>query len=301
MARLTDVIGAHPQQQNVETMMISRGTEWHRWEPHIHGPGTVLNNQFTGPNAWEDYIQALEACTPAIEALAVTDYYTTDVYEEVNRWKDAGRLPNVKLLFPNIEVRLDIAAKQGFVNLHLLVSPEDPDHVNEIQRFLSRLTFEAHDDSFDCTKSELERLGRVVDPTIQDAQVAIALGATRFKVNFAGLRKTFANSAWARENIVIAVAGAAGDGTSGLQQAADTTIREEIEKFADVIFASSHSQRQFWIGKGKATVQHLRDRYDGCKPCLHGSDAHGPTSVGRPNGSDGFAFIVGSRHPSFHW
>jgi hypothetical protein len=37
------------------------------------------------------------------------------------RRKQAGRLPNVQLIFPNVELRLDIAAKTGFVNLHLLV------------------------------------------------------------------------------------------------------------------------------------------------------------------------------------
>lgn len=273
--------------------MISRGTEWRRWEPHIHGPGTLLNDQFKGPVAWKNYIQALEDCTPTIEALAVTDYYTTDVYEEVLSWKLSGRLPNVQLLFPNIEVRLDVAAKQGFVNLHLLVSPEDSNHLVEVQRLLSQLTFSAHGDRFNCTKADLERLGQATDPAIQDSRTAIALGATQFKVSFDQLRKAFADMAWARENILIAVAGAAGDGTSGLQQAADMTIRAEIEKFADVIFSSSPAQRQFWIGKGRATAQHLRDRYSGCKPCLHGSDAHGPASVGRPN-EDRFCWVKGA-------
>jgi len=40
--------------------MLSRGSEWRRWEPHIHAPGTVMNNQFSGPNAWHDYLTALE-------------------------------------------------------------------------------------------------------------------------------------------------------------------------------------------------------------------------------------------------
>ena len=54
--------------------------------------------------------------------------------------KAAGRLPAAKLIFPNVELRLDIAtAKGGFVNLHLLVSPEDTHHVEELQRLLSRL------------------------------------------------------------------------------------------------------------------------------------------------------------------
>ena len=89
--------------------MISRGSEWCRWEPHIHAPGTVLNNQFTGPTAWADYLSALEAATPTIEAIAVTDYYVTETYETVVAYKRAGRLPSVRLIFPNVELRLDVA------------------------------------------------------------------------------------------------------------------------------------------------------------------------------------------------
>ncbi len=58
--------------------MISRGAEWRRWEPHIHAPGTVMNNRCTGLTAWEDYLSALKAATPLIEAIAVTDYYVTE-------------------------------------------------------------------------------------------------------------------------------------------------------------------------------------------------------------------------------
>ena len=65
----------------------------------------------------------LRGLTPKIEAIAVTDYYVTDTYEEVLRHKAAGRLPDVKLIFPNIELRLDVAAKSGFVNIHLLGQP----------------------------------------------------------------------------------------------------------------------------------------------------------------------------------
>ena len=84
--------------------MTGRGSEWQRWEPHIHAPGTVVNNQFKGPSAWEDYLSALEAVTPAIEAIAVTDYYVTKTYEQVLGYKNAGRLPSTKLIFPNVEL-----------------------------------------------------------------------------------------------------------------------------------------------------------------------------------------------------
>lgn len=273
--------------------MIARGSEWRRWEPHIHGPGTILNNQFGGSDPWETYFTTLETTAPRIEAIAVTDYYVTDTYEEFLRRKATTRLPEVRLVFPNIEVRLDVAAKSGFVNLHLLVNPEDPDHIPQVHRILTRLQFSAHGDCFNCTRQELIRLGKKADTSIVDDRTALAHGATQFKVNFAQLKSVFKESDWARANILIAVAGGAGDGTSGVRQAADATIRQEIEKFAHVIFSSSPTQREFWLGRRDVNVDQLKERYNGCKPCLHGSDAHDQTSTGRPTG-DRFSWIKGA-------
>ncbi|ADV83159.1 TrlF family AAA-like ATPase [Terriglobus saanensis] len=273
--------------------MIDRGSEWRRWEPHIHAPGTVLNNQFGGSDPWETYLQTLEALTPKIEAIGVTDYYITETYEEVVRHHRLGRLPNVQLIFPNVEMRLDVAARTGFVNVHLVVSPEDPNHLTELRRILSRLQFNAHGDRYDCTREELIRLGRRADPSIADDSAALRHGATQFKVNFARLKDILGESDWAKHNIVVAVAGGADDGTSGVRQAADATIRQEIERFAHVIFSSSAAQREFWLGLRIKTVEELRKDYNGCKPCLHGSDAHDATLVGQPM-LDRFSWIKGA-------
>nr|WP_209046925.1 AAA family ATPase [Rhizorhabdus histidinilytica] len=253
-----------------------------------------MNNQFSGLTAWEDYLTALEQAMPVIQAIAVTDYYVTDTYEEVLRRQGAGRLPNAKLVFPNVELRLDVAtAKGGFVNLHLFVSPEDPNHVDELRRLLSRLQFNVMQDRFDCTKEDLIRLGKKADPNITDDRAALSYGANQFKVNFQKLREVFSESGWAKKNILIAVAGGANDGTSGVREAADQTLRREIEGFAHVIFASSEAQREFWVGKRDLGPAEIRTRYGGLKPCLHGSDAHKLEDVATPFG-DRFSWIKGA-------
>ncbi|WCM85520.1 ATP-binding protein [Acidovorax sp. NCPPB 3859] len=252
-----------------------------------------MNNQFSGPTAWNDYLAALEKATPAIEAIAVTDYYLTDTYEEVLRHKALGRLPKAALIFPNVELRLDVATtKGGFVNLHLFVSPEDPKHIEELQRLLSRLQFNVMQDRFDCTRADLIRLGKKADPDITDDRAALAYGANQFKVNFQKLREVFLESGWAKKNILIAVAGGSTDGTSGVREAADQTIRREIESFAHVIFASSVAQREFWLGDRDLSPAEVRARYGGLKPCLHGSDAHKLEDVATPFG-DRFSWIKG--------
>jgi hypothetical protein len=82
------------------------GAHWLRWEPHVHAPGTVLNDQFKGKGAWDKYLTALENVTPPLRAIGITDYYSTETYERVLEAKRGGRLPNIDLIFPNIEMRL---------------------------------------------------------------------------------------------------------------------------------------------------------------------------------------------------
>ena len=237
---------------------LNSGSRWHRWEPHVHAPGTILNDQFKGADGWEDYLRALEAATPTIRAIGVTDYYSTESYERVTEAKRAGRLPGCDLTFPNIETRLGIGTVKGkWVNLHLLVSPEDPNHLVELKRFLARLTFAAHDDSFCCSKEDLIRLGRRHDSTLTDPNAALERGSEQFKVSLDQLRQLYSASAWAQENILIAVAGSEADGTSGVRDAADATLRQEIERFAHVIFASSQAQREFGsVAEARRTVSY---------------------------------------------
>ena len=219
----------------------ARGSLWHRWDPHIHTPGTLLADNF-GKDAWESYLTAIETAQPALRALGVTDYYSVASYEAVVAHKKAGRLPKVELVFLNVEMRFSIGTgKSHPINFHLLVSPEDGDHVEQTMRFMRRLTFRAHEELFTCDRSDLIRLGRLhLKNSKIDERAALQAGANQFKVDLAGLRDAFEKSEWARKNILVAVASAEGDGTAGLQDDSSlATVRREIEKFADVILGSS--------------------------------------------------------------
>jgi hypothetical protein len=274
-------------------VVASSGSRWHRWDPHMHAPGTILNDQFGGEGAWDGYLTSIETATPTIRALGVTDYYVLDLYQRVQKLKAAGRLPQCDLIFPNVEMRLTIGTARGNrINVHLLVSPEDPDHIAELSRFLTRLTFKAFDDVFPCTRGELIRLGRRADPAIQSDEAALRHGVGQFKVDFEQLRSAFDDHEWARKNILVAVAAGSNDGTSGMKDAADATQRAEVEKFADVIFSSNPKDHEFWLGRGSLEHDDICSRYGALKPCLHGSDAHKSTAVGVPDG-DRFTWIKG--------
>jgi hypothetical protein len=261
--------------------IAGRGSEWHRWEPHVHALGTVREDRYPA-SGWDAYLAALETASPPLAAIGITDYCVSRSYENVKSERENGRLRNCSLLFPNIELRLNTGTVKGhFVNIHLLVSPNDPNHILELNRFLGQLVFSAFSDKFVCTPADLIRLGRRADPSNIDDEAALRHGCTQFKVSLDNLIQAHRGMAWAAENIVIAVAGGA-DGTSGLKDAADATLREEIEKAAQAIFASSLNQRDFWLGHGKASVKELVERYGGLKPCIWGSDAHDLAHVGKP-------------------
>ena len=58
-----------------------------------------------------------------------------------------------------------------------------------------------------------------------------------------------------------------------------------MERFANVIFASSDAQREFWSGRRGLDEAAIRAKYRSLKPCLHGSDAHDMKGVGAPDGN----------------
>jgi hypothetical protein len=87
-----------------------RGSEWHRWDPHLHAPGTLLGDQFG--NDWDGYLARMERTQPAVRALGVTDYACIRGYRRVREHMAQGRLPGVKLLFPNVEMRLTVETER---------------------------------------------------------------------------------------------------------------------------------------------------------------------------------------------
>jgi hypothetical protein len=63
--------------------LSERGSLWHRWDPHLHTPGTALNDQYLGPEAWERFLSQIELTDPPIRALGITDYFNVERYQQV--------------------------------------------------------------------------------------------------------------------------------------------------------------------------------------------------------------------------
>lgn len=280
------------QQQLSKDLKSVKGSLWHRWEPHIHTPNTVLNNQFKSKDIG-DYCDLIEQSDPPIRALGVTDYYSLTSYEKLLEAKSQGRLANVELLFPNVELRFKTSTTTDkAINGHLIFSPEDPDHVTEIKRFLQKLTYSNGIERYSCQEADLIKLGKDHDKNIIADNKALETGTNQFKVEFDQLVLAIKESTWAQKNLLIAIASGK-DGTSGLKDDASfANTRQAIERASHIIFTSNERDREFWLGKGVQSKQQILATYRSCKLCIHGSDAHTEAAVGKPL-NDKYTWIKG--------
>ncbi|MGK2957238.1 MAG: TrlF family AAA-like ATPase [Acidimicrobiales bacterium] len=267
--------------------MNSRGSEWRRWDLHIHTPETALNDQF---GDWDEYLTAIESQTD-VRVLGITDYFSITNYSKLKQYKTKGRIPDIDLLIPNLEFRIappnDTATA---VNIHLLVCPDDPNHETEIRNALGRLDWRYGDRNYSCLPDQLIALGRAFDPTVANDRAALRVGVTQFKVDFTGLRDWYDNEPWLTQNSLIAVA-AGDDGLSGFQRnGAWGGYREEITRFSQILFSGRPGEREFWLGRRNPEDMETIIRLGGFKPCVHGSDAHEVAKLFRPH-QDRFCWI----------
>src|SRR6266404_3288615 len=107
------------------------GSQWRKWDLHVHTPASLFHNYPGDEKAsWEDFLRDLEALPPEFKAIGVNDYIFLDGYKRLKEEQAKGRLKNIPLLLPVIELRLDkfggSLTHLSKVNFHIIFS-EDVD------------------------------------------------------------------------------------------------------------------------------------------------------------------------------
>ncbi|MCS6267985.1 MAG: hypothetical protein H2174_10535 [Vampirovibrio sp.] len=269
--------------QSGQRLFIERGSEWKRWDLHIHTPGTALEDRFKGD--WDAYFSIIESKND-VAVLGITDYLSITNYSKVRLEKYTNnRIQNICEIFPNIEFRISPQTSSGQgVNLHLLISPDDPSHENEINRALEELTFSySNGRRYRCTKNDITRLGKDYEPSIQDDASAYREGVNQFKIEQTAFFEWYDNQAWLKVNSIIIVSGGK-DGIGGLSfQGGFGALRINISARSHAIFSANPQDRNFWLGKtGVPSNDDTLHQCGGQKACLHGCDAHDLTTLLEP-------------------
>jgi len=130
-----------------------RGSTWSKWDLHVHTPASIHHN-YPGDTdaAWAAFLDDLEKLPEDFKVLGINDYIFVDGYERVrNEKKKNGRLKNIDLILPVIELRLDkfggVVRKSGDgtdkntgmsrVNLHVIFDELEPEVIR--QQFIGGL------------------------------------------------------------------------------------------------------------------------------------------------------------------
>ena len=181
------------------TLPYPQGSTWNKWDLHVHTPASIVQH-YGGddPAAWEKFFSDIESLPREFKVLGINDYVFVDGYREVLQAKRKGRLKNIDLLLPVIELRLDkfggSESRLSRVNYHIIFSDEvDPDAIEYHLLFalsnefvLSPETMELARQkrwSSNITRESIEELGRLIVETTPEDK----------RTNMSALHRGFSN------------------------------------------------------------------------------------------------------------
>lgn len=278
--------------------VFTKGSEWRKWDLHIHSPLSILNNQFpklgNGEPDWERFLQKLESLDMAV--IGITDYFTIDGYKELKKFKEQGRLHNIHTILPNIEFRLKniVSSRNGVdkrLNLHIIFSEEVP--VGDIEEhFLHDIPFyyqgdpQNPDESRKLKISNLEVLGQTLMKQHarfreMDAS-ALEIGAMQAVVDHEEITNILTKDSRFKGKYIVVLAADEWDQINWDGQAHH--LRKALLQKSDMVFSSNPKTRQWCLGKDpyKEGQEQFIKEFKTLKPCIHGSDAHRLEDIGRP-------------------
>ena len=119
-----------------------KGSQWHKWDLHVHTPESLVHN-YNGANPWDRFLDELESLPSEFKVIGINDYIFLDGYRRILEEVSRGRLKNISLFLPVIELRIDkFGGSPGHlrrVNCHILFSDKlGPDVIE--QQFLNALS-----------------------------------------------------------------------------------------------------------------------------------------------------------------
>lgn len=258
---------------------MNRGSEWRKWDLHIHTPGTAKNDHYgNSDEVWERYIDALEKSD--VTVFGITDYFSISNYIKVKEYQKQDRLKG-KFLLPNVELRIyPVTDKSKLINIHAIFDPSLD--VEDIEReFFRQLQFTYNSASYSCIDNDLAKLGRIVENNQNMSDdVAIKKGIDAFAVSYEALKDVI-DKDFFKGHVIIALSNGSKDGVTGIlnQEGNMQPLRKEITRMSDIILSGNPGDVEYFSG-AKTSVEEVISTYGSLKPCIIGSDAHSLDKVG---------------------
>ena len=272
----------------------NRGSEWRKWDLHVHTPESGLANGFG--DDWDLYVKTLfsTAIKNEVAVLGITDYFTIDGYEKLQKEylendtklldlfdNDKEFVAKIKkiLILPNIEFRLKQAVKSNRINYHVIFSNEVS--IDDIKdNFLKeiRITRELYPDGegdiVKISHHNIEEFGKKIkaeQPSFVGSNFTI--GCKTAIVDEKDIREALNNKAMFKDKFIIIVP--PDEDLSKIEWTKqDHQIRKLFIQHCHAFFTSNKNTIDFALGLKHPTKKDYIKEFKSFKPCFIGCDAH---------------------------
>lgn len=278
-----------------------RGSEWRKWDLHVHTPESILNNNFG--KDWDMYFKTVieKAIEKDIAVIGITDYFCIEGYKKfMDRFLD----PDMKnkffankneefiekidklTIFPNIEFRISKIVGKKRLNLHVIFSEKisiaDINNLflNEL-KFLFQSNRESGDDKRTLTIENIKSLGKKLKKEHSNFNESdLYIGMKSLFIDDGIIQETLIKKKEFKNKYVIVLAE---EGLSLMDwDGQDHNIRKTLLQKSNAIFSSNKKTRDWCLGLKHKNQQEFISEFKSLKPCFWGSDAHSYSSLFMP-------------------
>ena len=294
--------------------MNNKGSEWKKWNMHVHTKGTNKNDQFTSDTLEMFFCTFFKsAYINEIEAIGITDYFSIERYKDTLKYvseietkidsfgdklftePEIVFIKNI-FLFPNVELRMLPATDKGrLINIHCLFNPDYVEHLDN--------DFFGHIENQDGKKMNRHGLinyGQNLDATVATDDLKYKKGVDNFVIDLKELKNLLANNKHFQNNCILVVSNSNNDGASAMQKHYDLFENEEgsldglrtsIYKISDAVFSANPKDIKYFLGKRlegsegyndkifKKEVDEVVEKRGSLKSCLVGCDSHAESTL----------------------
>lgn len=273
----------------------NRGSEWRKWDLHVHTPESGLANSFS--KDWDSYVKSLleTAISQEVAVIGITDYFTIDGYKILknNYLENNDKLLELfnnnqdfvdqvkKICFlPNVEFRLDNVVDGSRINYHIIFS--DQVKIRDIEEnFLHELNFVYEQEPYSTgekrklKKDNITALGRKIKSehsTFTGGEFEV--GCTVAVVNESEIKETLEQKKSIFKNNYIVCIPVDEDLSRISWDGQGHTIRKGYYQQCNAFFATNQSTIDFGLGKKHHTKDDFISEFKSIKPSVCGCDAH---------------------------
>lgn len=286
-------------------ILYPRGSEWRKWDLHIHTPASILNNGF-GDN-WDLYVKRLynTLINKEIAVVGITDYFTIDGYKKIKNEYLANdsklkslfseeQIAKIRaiLVLPNIEFRSNVfVGPTNSVNFHVIFSNEVLATDIE-EHFLHEVDFyyesepQGETTKRKLTEANLRALGIRLKSEHSEfsSKPDLLVGMMNAVVDQNEITKILFNKKSIFSGKYMLAVEADGDLSAIHWDSRSHHTRKVLIQGADILLSSNAKTRNWGLGRPPYMegAKNFIKEFISLKPCVNGSDAHEFNFIGHP-------------------